>query len=264
MNTLIHRVNSTLALGVVTLLLSTTGCETAPTAPTERIVPKFDYTPPEIAGGDVDITLAVVGSVIETSVPMFQEFATNMAGDFMETLNVIGYRVRGPYRTYDQMTFPDKEGSELILSADMSFDYDASGLEAVEVASLLSALQTITGSPSRSQSDSLSYTFSGPVTLTSRITLVLYESLTKERMWTKSLSLDPIQVTLEGSHVFSSKSRPTLRQLLEEENQFYTDVGRKLGEQYQRALSLTYSHLDPREVQKVSAQADSLRERKRY
>ncbi len=252
------------------LCLIVTGCETtAPPSTTSaaRVAPSFDYTPAEVAGGDLDITLAVVGSSVETSVPMFKSFVSNMEEDFLEVLNAIGYRVRGPFGSYDEMTFPEKEGSELLLSADLSFDYDTSGLKAVPVASifeLLSATSEILGTGSGRESDSSTYTFSGPVILTSRVTLVLYESLTRERMWTKSLNLKPIKLALKGTHAFPRKEPPSLRELLTEENQFFTDLGRQLNAQYQSALHSTYTHLDPREVRLVSEQAETLRARKRF
>ncbi len=56
-----------IVIATITLFV-VSGCETtapAPTAP--RIAPDFDYTPVEVATGDVDITLAVVGSSVETT-----------------------------------------------------------------------------------------------------------------------------------------------------------------------------------------------------
>ena len=41
----------------------------------------------------------------------------------METLSATGPRVRGAYDTCDGMTFSDKEGSELILSMDLSVGF---------------------------------------------------------------------------------------------------------------------------------------------
>ncbi len=86
----VFRLASTCGWVVATavLLLVVTGCETtAPPPSVTRVAPSFDYMPPEVAGGDVDITLAVLGSSIETSVPVFQGFASNMEEDFLEVLN---------------------------------------------------------------------------------------------------------------------------------------------------------------------------------
>ena len=254
---------STRAWAIAAAFLIVAGCETTAPAPTvPRVAPEFDYTPPELANDKVDITLAVVGSSVGTSVPVFKDFATNMAQDFMEVLTSLGFRVRGPYDSYDQMTFPDKQGSELLLSAEYDFSHDISGLKAIEVASLSSLLETLGGSTSSKAS--ATYTYSGPVTVTSRITLVLYESLSHERMWTKSLSLSPIEVNLQGTAAFPGYSPPSLADLLTEEDKFFTDLGKELGAQYQEAMRSTYVHLDPKEVAMVSRQADTLRERKRY
>ncbi|MCZ0944366.1 MAG: hypothetical protein OXJ53_15030 [Gammaproteobacteria bacterium] len=235
---------------------------TEPTPQATRNAPVFDYTPPESDRGNVDITLAVVGSRFEAPAPVFWTFAANMSKDFVEVLNAIGFRVQGPFDSYDQMTFPQKEGSELILSAEYDFSYDTSALQATSDTggALLGAL--IFGS--QSSSDSPRYRFSGPVTVRSRVTLVLYESLSRERMWTKSLSFEPIQVALQGTYAFPDRSLPSLEAILSQEDQFYNDLSTQLEARYQEAMRSTYAYLDPKEVAMVSRQADSLRQRKRY
>ncbi|MCY4199424.1 MAG: hypothetical protein OXF31_06330 [Gammaproteobacteria bacterium] len=258
-----------MASAAAAALLAIVGCETTAPAPAvPRIAPDFDYTPVEVATGDVDITLAVVGSSVETTVPVFKDFAKNMAQDFLELLSAIGYRTRGPYVSYDEMTFPDKEASDLILSADYDFDHDTLSLTATEAPTLASAIRdlgVILGTrSSASSSTPRNCTYSGPITVASRVTLVLYESLSRERMWTKSLNLEPIEATLEGTYAFPCEAPPSLAQILVEEDQFYTDLGKQMEAQYQDALRTTHAHLDPREVARISKQADPLRERKRY
>ena len=107
---------------VVLMAVLATSC-VAPTAPTaQRIAPTFDYTPAANADPmSANITFAVVGSYFETPVPLFEIFSSNMARDFAEILTARGFTIRGPFVSYDEMTFPDKEGSNLILSALVDF-----------------------------------------------------------------------------------------------------------------------------------------------
>lgn len=135
------------ALMVLTALLAV-GC-VAPTAgPTgPRTAPTFDYTPAANAEPmSANITFAVVGSSFETPVPLFERFSSNMARDFAEILTARGYTIRGPFQTYDEMTFPDKENSNLVLSAEVDFTPDTSGLELVEIPSLVGTIDAILGS----------------------------------------------------------------------------------------------------------------------
>lgn len=265
-------------LATAIVLLIAAGCETSavPTSSAPRIAPLFDYTPPETADDEVDITLAVVGTSFESPAPLFDQFAKNMSQDFLEALSARGYRVRGPYASYDEMTFPDKEGSDLLLSADFDFKVSLSGLQATggsdtavidAIGAGVGLMGAIFGGGSAAveaaNPDPDFYTFRGSVTVTPRISLVLSESLTQEKMWTKSLNLGTVEVSLEGTNNFE-KSQVTLRELLIREDQFYTDLGKQLEEKYREALRMAHQHLDPREVTAVSEAADPLRERKRF
>ena len=234
----------------------------APTGPvTPRTMPRFDYQPEEATPASTDITFAVVGSGFETPVPLFERFSNNMAGDFVEILTARGFRIRGPFLTYDEMTFPDKEGSNLVLSARVNFDYDATGLEPVAEGSILGVLDALTGS-SRPATDTR-YRLNGTVRVDGRVTLVVAESLTNEKMWTKSVNIEPISVQLEGTHVYASMPSD-LSGVLANEDQFFNDLGKELDGQYQEIMRRTFEYLDPREMAIVDRQADSLREKKVY
>ena len=229
------------------------------TAP--RVSPSFDYTPPEEAApGSTDITFAVVGAEFETpvqtfnpmasirEVPMFREFAGNMRSDFAEIVTARGYTMRGPFETYDQMTFPDKENSNLVLSARVSFIQDLTGMH-----QKLNDGYFYGGDY---------YTVEGSIVVRPRVEIGLWESLTGERMWTKSVDITPITVTITSS--IGYRTPVTLHDILVNDNQFYSDLGRQLEIQYQEIMNRTYGYLDPGEMELVNRQATSLRERKTY
>ena len=98
-----------------------------------RIEPHFDYNPStDATAGETGITFAAVGSQFEipfgqSSVPLFERFADNMADDFGEIITARGYTLRGPFHTFDDMTFIDKDNSNLILTAKVDFKSDLSG-----------------------------------------------------------------------------------------------------------------------------------------
>lgn len=246
---------------VVLMAVLATSC-VAPTAPTaQRIAPTFDYTPAANANPmSANITFAVVGSYFETPVPLFEIFSSNMARDFAEILTARGFTIRGPFVSYDEMTFPDKEGSNLILSALVDFTPDTSDLHAVAIPTALGVLGTITGTSAGSDR---TYNVNGTVRVAGRVTLVVAESLTNEKMWTKSVNIDPINVPLSGSQVFETVP-DNLAEVLQHDNQLYTDLGRALADRYVEIMERTHAYLDPNEMALVDRQADSLRERKRY
>ena len=249
------------ALVILAAMLAA-GCVAPTAAPTaQRIAPTFDYTPAADAEPmSANVTFAVVGSRFETPVPLFERFSSNMARDFAEILTARGYTIRGPFVSYDEMTFPDKENSNLVLSATVEFSPDTTGVDLVPVASMLGVVDALLGSSNPSDQR---YNVKGMVRVEGRVTLVVAESLTNEKMWTKSVDIEPITVALEGVHVFGAPPS-NLADVLKHENQFYTDLGRALAGRYVEIMEKTHAYLDPREMALVDRQADSLRERKRY
>lgn len=258
-----NETRSRLRVALVTLIaVLTAGCVAPTVAPTaQRIAPTFDYTP--AAGAEpmsANVTFAVVGSRFETPVPLFERFSSNMARDFAEILTARGFTIRGPFVSYDEMTFPDKENSNLVLSATVDFTPDTNGLDLVPVPALLDVVDSLLGS---SRTSDQRYNVKGTVRVEGRVTLVVAESLTNEKMWTKSVDIKPINVALEGVHVFG-RAPSNLAEVLQHENQFYTDLGKALASRYIEIMEKTHAYLDPREMALVDRQADSLRERKRY
>lgn len=249
---------------MVWMALVAAGC-VAPTTTmsAQRIAPTFDYTPATYAEPmSASVTFAVVGSRFERPVPLFERFSSNMARDFAEILTARGYTIRGPFRTYDEMTFPDKENSNLVLSATVDFTSDTSGLEVVELATLGGAIDAVLGTSGRTTSDKR-YNVKGTVRVEGRVTLEVAESVTNEKMWTKSVDIEPIDMTFNGEHVFGA-APSDLAEVLKYENRFYTDLGRALADRYVEIMERTHAYLDPREMALVDRQADGLRERKRY
>ena len=223
-------------------------------SPVRRIEPNFDYNPAETTAGKTDITFAAVGSQFDipfgqTSVPIFKRFADNMANDFAEIITARGYTLRGPFQTFDEMTFVDKDNSNLILNAKVDLQSDLSRTDVRFAKSLLTS--------------GGSYKVSGQVLVTGRISLIISESLTNEKMWTKSVNITPITVELTP---MSGYSRPniTVADVLQKDDKFYTSLGLKLDRQYQEIMNRTYGYLDPREMTLINKQAAELRKRKTF
>ena len=130
--------NLTYSIVTVICIFVMAGCATRSQHPRETIV--FNYTPAsQAAPGSADVTFAVVGARLgvpapqgmvqlpsQAPVPLFVDFASTMTKDFMEVLGARGFGVRGPFETYDEMIHPDKEGSHLILTAEVVFKADTS------------------------------------------------------------------------------------------------------------------------------------------
>ena len=209
----------------------------------------FDYIPKKTSVGSTDITFSIVNTHFDTPVPMFKEFAENMTKDFQEILTGNGYRIKGLFKNHDEMTYSDKEGSNLVLMANVDFSSDTSQLKWNNVEILY-----------KSQEQSEYYRASGSIAINCHINLILYESLTRERMWTKSLAITPLVVPLISHEKYPSEA--TLEGQLEEDNQFHADLGKALQSQYNEIMSKIEAYLDPREMKILNKQVQDLRKMK--
>ena len=269
--------------GIVALIciIAFAGCASkGAEPPRETIV--FDYTPQsEAAAGSANVTFAVVGTQLgkpaqqgvmqlpsQTPVPLYVDFASTMTKDFMEVLGAHGFGVRGPFKTYNDMIHPDKEGSDLILTAEVIFAADTRDTELKE-STFLSTLHGVRV-----------YSIVGPVTLNYDVKLVVSESLTNERMWTKSITIEPFTIQLKShtsyslsilsersmkyGKVFQGTGGVPIEVILEKENKFHGELGHALEEQYKEILGKIYTYLDPREMTIVKNQAMELRKKKVY
>ena len=253
------------------------GCATGTSGPSREAI-VFQYTPQsEAASGSADVTFAVVGTQLaksveqgqmqlpnQKSVKLFTDFAGTMTKDFMEVLGAQGFGVRGPFNTYEDMIFPDKQGSDLVLTAEVLFSTDTSScvVKNKEVLGMTTEYYRIIGS----------------VTVKYDVKLVASESLTNERMWTKTINIDPFTIQLESQYSYTLQQLATLSMkygkvyqpnsevpigaILENEHKFHNDLGRALQKQYKDILGKIYTYLDPREMTVVKNQAIEIRKKK--
>lgn len=211
----------------------------------------FDYLPSTKAPvGSTGITFAVVNTRFRTPVPvpMFKEFAKNMTQDFQEVLTENGYNIKGTFKNHDEMLYSDKEESDLVLVADANFSSDTSQLKWDNVEVMYEDQQ-----PEY-------YRASGVITINCHINLLIYESLTRERLWTKSLAITPLVVSILSNEKYPSEAN--LEGQLEEDNRFHADLGKALQSQYNEIMSKIEAYLDPREMKILTKQVQQLRKQK--
>ncbi len=229
---------SIIALTFITL----TGCAVHVEPELPRTIITFDYSPPETTPGSANLTFAVVGAEIVggkrgTPIPLFKTFASNMTKDFGEILTARGFSVKGPFQDYDIMTYTDKEGTDLILTAEVEFSSDTTQIRPSSIGRL-----------------------HGLIIVSCHVNLVAYESLTRNRLWTKSIAITPITVELISRNVYPNGA--SLATLLANENKFHNDVGRALEGQYTEVLNRIYGYIEPESMAIVGEAAKKLRKQK--
>ena len=253
------------------------GCAAKTAGPSRETI-VFQYTPQsEASSGSANVTFAVVGTQLaklvepgqmqlpnQKPVKLLADFASTMTKDFIEVLGARGFGVRGPYNTYDEMIFPDKQGSDLVLTAEVLFSADTSRtvLKNKEVLGMSTEYYKIIGS----------------VTVKYDVKLVVTESLTNERMWTKTINIEPFTIQLESQGAYTlqylaehsmkygkalqGKRDVPIGVILETEHKFHNDLGRALQKQYKEILGKIHTYLDPREMTVVKNQSLEIRKKK--
>ena len=298
----------------IVVCLITTGCSARLAQPPRDTI-SFDYVPAtEAAPGSADVTFAIVGSEFVTpttpqqglllqqgillpSAPpplLFQQLISNMTKDFEEVLTARGYTIEGVYRTLDEMNYPNKEGSDLILTAKVKFGADTSVQYASKnltkwLGGCLSVYGTaglLIGTAGALEGDATGvgmmlaggvlgfggialwrstggFVPYGQVQVVCNVDLEAYEGLTGEIMWSKKIPIPPFEVIPKA--IQKKNPEPiTWQRLMAIDNKFYSDIGRIFELQYGKVLERIYVYLDPREMAIVKNQAMELRKRKVY
>src|SRR5688500_13967741 len=103
----------------------------APVANTSRNPVKFDFSPPSrTAAGATAMTIALISPIYiaqnpEYYVAPFNEMSTSMKNDFEEMLTAKGFKIRGPFRSRDEMVYNDKQSTDFafIVEIDLNPTY---------------------------------------------------------------------------------------------------------------------------------------------
>ena len=223
----------TLKFGIIALVFMViAACAQKP----PRAIITFDYTPiPDAAPGSANVTFAIINTQFEGPVALFSTFADNMAKDFAEILTAHGFGIRGPFISYDNMTYSDRQQSDLTLTAEVNFTPDTSQIQ-----------WGFGGRPN------------GLVIIKCHLNLIVSKSLTNERLWTRSVAIKPFTVPLSSGKFYSTQAN--LATFLINDNQFYSDVGRALEIQYTEIMNKIYGYLNTKEMVTVAQAARDLRE----
>jgi hypothetical protein len=235
------------------------GCVTPETATKKEEVP---YVPPTFAfsplstapAGSAGVTFAIVNAYYSENQPWttqwpFADVSKNMSLDFQQIVSARGFVVRGPFTSYDEMTYPDKQSSDLVLQPTLDIRVSMSNLTYLEYHPPLLSLET------RS-----TYSLKGEATISGRVTLSIMESLSKERMWFKSIEIPNTVIPWEGEKRYYS--RPAVADL--SDLGFRKPLGISMQSIYSKVMQAAWNYLDPTEMKIVKKQAEEIKKKKVY
>lgn len=210
-----------------------------------RIPVKFDFTPPSRQqAGATTMTIALIKPVFITEnaeyyVQPFPEMSTSMGNDFEELLTAKGFKIRGPFRSRDEMVYNDKQSCDFAFMVEIDlqpnynrkYRYDP-GLGAIKAAS---------------------YRMSGEITLGGNLVITASSPQYGEKIWKKSIALDKTSFTYSGSVKWDDV--PSVATELKEDNELYNKLSHELELFYNKALNLSWQQIDASEMKTIAEQA---------
>ncbi len=234
----------------------------------------FDYAPSEgsLARTDGNLSFALLKFQVmsyqnptpeftlkESSVLM-DKLTHSLERDFSEIITAQGYGITGPFESHAEMTYPDKEATDLILFTKVVIQVDHTNLRwALYEESSWVGRQQDYGYGIRS--------FPTSVSIEASFEFHIYESLSKEKLWAKSITLDPLTIDLtylSSGGIRYQKPEPSFEVMLEYDNSYHAAVGGLLEKEYGGIIDRMITYLHPKEMQRVHEAAKRVRAKKVY
>jgi hypothetical protein len=168
----------------------------------------FDYSPPSSPNyNDTNkITLLLINPRLNptNTKPMFLEdpvktFVKNMGSDYLEMLIAKGLPFKGPFNSYDEVVFSDKEQADLCFEPELELDFTGNPLKHKNA--------VYSGDGSIKYADAC-YWLDGTVALTGKMNLFLYEPFTHVKLWIKSIPIQSEEFILKSSYKYRTENIP--------------------------------------------------------
>ena len=217
--------------------------------------PKFGYTPEKRSEiNEKSLTVAIIDPVFSNGktnllVEPYSSFVRNMADDFEETLNANGFKIKGPFKTRDEMVYTDKLNTDFAIEIDVEIlsepgDFGPRKLSFGEALMYKDA-----------------YTLGGTFYTKGRIMLTATDPIDGEKFWKKTVDLDRKPVTVNGKMKFTGPVGGLTDQMMLSDVEIYNPIAKNLEDYYAEAMNSISKQIDPREMEQVSKQIKAKRKR---
>jgi hypothetical protein len=175
-----------------------------------------------------------------------------MANDIEELLIDRGFRLKGPYQSFDEMVFNDKKDADVAIEIEINPTFSA----AQGGWKMRTPFSLAKNPPSY-------YFFEGSVSLIGKINITCYEPLSKEKLLVKSVDI-PSVTNISLTTYSKSFDRPEFDRTFFNDPNVYNSLGKALQEQYKGILSKIDVHFDPQEFAALKPQIKELKAKKAY
>ncbi len=227
----------------------------SPKQTVKREIRNYDWTPPSTAPArSSEVTLILINPTYmkgfeDANEPTFVKFRENMATDFEELLVARGYSIRGPFNTYDEIVYRDKQDADLIMEVQIKFNSEAEqGTLKRSYNALASSMRGVSV---------YKYYLDGTIILDGKLNITLKEPSTEEKLWVKSVPIKKQRINVKTAKY------PDKKGVFQDTN-LLNSVETALNESYQSAMNLAWKYLEPAELKQLKAQVKAIRKKKTY
>lgn len=257
------------------------------------VQPNFTYEPAKESNPlPVNIAFSLIHKEVDMACgsnpqlnEVIQRYVNALDTDFQATLIAKGYQISGPFSDRDQMTYGEKEKAMLLMVPSLKLEIKCQDEKSRE--STFSEAKT-GQSKTATRGDGASIfldewkrvtTTPGTLYVSADIGIVLYEPLTGEKLWIKSIRInaepEPYSHCKEttywlggtlGESLFGKKQvygQPTVAELPRFDERPVA-LAKVLEALFPKELSEFARYFDPREISQVVKDAEKVRKIKRY
>jgi hypothetical protein len=238
----------------VLTLAALAGCATAgPAAPPYE--PSFSYSISP-GGQKLDVTIGVIAPQFSAQSGIYWQsnkddqvikgMLSAVSSTFAELVSAKGFNTKGPFSSTNDLTFPDKKGSDLLLFPE--FDFQVT-LGRDNVTQKAQAIGILTGQTTKLVCDMV-------ISVTGNVNFVVTEPLSGERMWIKRLDVSGAKQVVKDQDV-GCQGGP----ISQETRNAWVKAHETL---YQTTVAALDKYVNGEEFQGLKRQSQELRARKAY
>ncbi|MBM3712172.1 MAG: hypothetical protein FJW56_01855 [Actinobacteria bacterium] len=231
------------------------GCGTSlKVAKTPLVVPDFEFSPPSPqAPGSSGIKIGLLepiysGNFLFSNNAPFKQFRKSMGGDFEEILTSRGYFLKGPFESYDLMTYSDKNECDLGLDIeiDLNIKEISGGWDHIPLKNYGYGITS--GGYSQ---------YSSTLNLSGKITISIIETFTRQKLIVKSVPVpqEDITVIAEAEYKYGSTGLPL------DDPGVHNPIANSLSSFYKTTMKRGWDMLANEELEHVRRQVPEIREK---
>lgn len=253
-----HRRSMSVARLACLAMLPALGCASAPPA-VPAYAPRFSYAYPPGQAPATGITVAILkpvdvnasqsgagkqlSSQSKNMAKAESDFDAGIVAQLQELLNRKGLALSGPFDDLNSMTFGDKKGADLTLTAQIGLSFAVPPTSTNFEQGL--GNQLVGGGVAVVESK-------GPCSGSGFISFLMLEPLSGEKIWIKKVDIPPTEVDCSG------KGTP------ENFTAIDNGVARLLEKAFQLAMQRAWDYISPEEMALLKKQSQELRAKKVY